>query len=753
MRREEALAEIKTRWQEFYPAAKMRGQIVCPLCGHGSHGDGIKVNPASDNPYSLKCFGCDFAGDILDLIQRDKQIDFNAALMYAADHLGLQIDSPQRKEARAEYTRPAQGNQNQYKKGQNTDNSNVTNIHNSDTQYTIDDAENGPTLDFTEVLAAAHQDLLKNPAALEHFQSRGLSMGIIEQYRLGYAPAGHNSLLKAFPHNQCKSNKAGLYQYIFPYIGADGRATYFVSEIADRQQVDDFNGKYRKLNRGDTAETAIAAELFNERYLQQPPEVIYICEGIYDALSVEEAGGKAIAIMGTGQKRLLGLCKRYMPATTFVISLDNDKAGQQATAKITEGLDFLHIPYIIKTAATGKDFNDALRSDRQAFTDFVKATEQEAIVKGKEELQAAMEAYKETSALNHLQGFINSIEYSKTASYYPTGFSSFDSIIDGGLYAGLYVIGAISSLGKTTFTLQLMDNIAASGNDVIIFSLEMSMYELMAKSISRHSLLEDLKQYGSTNHAKTTRGITTGKRYQSYSTTDRGIIAAAVKDYSQYADRIYIKEGIGNIGVKEIREQIDEHIKLTGNRPVIMIDYLQILAPQSERLTDKQATDRNILELKRISRDYSIPVIGISSFNRDNYTAPVNMASFKESGAVEYSSDVLIGLQYLGMDWQAGESDKARNERIGKLMKEVEQKGRQGQGQDIQVKVLKNRNGSKGETLLQYFPMFNYYTEPSSLTGTAIAATQAAVQQDAWQKVPAGADIPFEDEPKDTAGL
>ena len=29
--------------------------------------------------------------------------------------------------------------------------------------------------------------------------------------------------------------------------------------------------------------------------------------------------------------------------------------------------------------------------------------------------------------------------------------------------------------------------------------------------------------------------------------------------------------------------------------------------------------------------------------NRENYYQPVSMASFKESGAIEYSSDVLIG--------------------------------------------------------------------------------------------------------------
>ena len=52
-----------------------------------------------------------------------------------------------------------------------------------------------------------------------------------------------------------------------------------------------------------------------------------------------------------------------------------------------------------------------------------------------------------------------------------------------------------------------------------------------------------------------------------------------------------------------------------------------------------------MMELKRLSRDYKLPLIGISSFNRDSYTEAVSMKSFKESGAIEYSSDVLMGLQ------------------------------------------------------------------------------------------------------------
>ena len=144
---------------------------------------------------------------------------------------------------------------------------------------------------------------------------------------------------------------------------------------------------------------------------------------------------------------------------------------------------------------------------------------------------------------------------------------------------------------------------------------------------------------------------------------------------------------------------------------MVLIDYLQIIAPADVRATDKQNTDKAVLELKRLSRDYSIPIIGISSFNRDNYTAPVNMASFKESGAIEYSSDCLIGLQYDGMDYQEGEADKAREKRIRELMRQAVEDGKAGKPQRIQVKVLKHRNGSKGDAILDFYPMFNYFTD------------------------------------------
>ena len=72
---------------------------------------------------------------------------------------------------------------------------------------------------------------------------------------------------------------------------------------------------------------------------------------------------------------------------------------------------------------------------------------------------------------------------------------------------------------------------------------------------------------------------------------------------------------------------------------------------------------------------------------------------------------MLIGLQFLGMDYQEGEADKAREKRIRELRKDQEAKGRLGQAQTIQLKVLKNRYGCKGEAVLSFYPMFNYFEE------------------------------------------
>lgn len=302
---------------------------------------------------------------------------------------------------------------------------------------------------------------------------------------------------------------------------------------------------------------------------------------------------------------------------------------------------------------------------------------------------------------NLVSDFMEHIRDRANTRHIPTGFAELDVALDGGLYDGLYILGAISSLGKTTFTMQIADQVAEAGHDVIIFSLEMSKFEIISKSISR--LTFDLSDDPS--NAKTSRGITSYDRYGKYSDTERKLISDSIKAYSEYANNIYIYEGVGDIGIDTITDAVKTHIELTGRHPLLIIDYLQILAPWEPRATDKQNTDKAVTELKRLSRDYKIPVFAISSFNRDNYSSAVNMSSFKESGAIEYSSDVLIGLQPAGMVNGNSQAEKKENIDIVDNCKRSVPRG-------VELILLKNRNGRTGaKVTFEYDPRFNHYKE------------------------------------------
>lgn len=418
----------------------------------------------------------------------------------------------------------------------------------------------------------------------------------------------------------------------------------------------------------------------------------------------------AVALGGCNIRLLQG--KRI--SARLILALDNDEPGRKAQAQLSAWLDEQGVQYAEgNVSGDYKDPNEALQRDQEAFrkrVEDVASGTDEAMQRGE---TAAREAYQQSSAAGIMDSFLTAVSNSASHPPVPTGFVGLDKLLDGGLYDGLYTLGAVSSLGKTSFVLQMCDQITAAGHDVLYVALEMSRDELIAKSVSRYTYDIVQEQELDRGVAKTTRGILSGVRYARYNELEMQTIAAAVDRYTRNnAHHMWIIEGMGSVGVEDIRKRVEEHIRLTGHRPVVVVDYLQLLAPQDVHASDKQNTDRNVLELKRITRDMSMPVVAISSLNRDNYTEPINTAAFKESGAIEYGSDCLIGLQYAGMDYQQGDGKESRVKRIRELINENDGKARRGEGVSIDIKVLKNRNGAKGYSdPIEYTPMFNMFKE------------------------------------------
>lgn len=416
-----------------------------------------------------------------------------------------------------------------------------------------------------------------------------------------------------------------------------------------------------------------SAAVFGMDALEKQDGDLLVAESVFDALSAEACGVEAVALCGAANTgKLLELCgkKPGLAGRRFLLAGDRDSAGERMNGELERGLAKLGIACTrIQIPGDAKDLNEALVKDRAA-------------------LQAALRqptgAYEVPCAAS-LLGELRTPEKEQQRRAVPTGFGGLDKILGGGLYPGLYVLGAVSSLGKTSFVLQMADAIAESGRDVLYFTLEMSRLELISKSVSRLS-------HGMDGTVSRMKGLT---MRQVLSGEGTGLLERALERYGRGPGQhlFFVEE---SVGTDSIRRHMERHIQARGTRPVVMVDYLQILKPADGRSTDKQNTDRAVVELKRLSRDYDVPVLAVSSFNRENYRNTVSMEAFKESGAVEYSSDVLLGMQPAG----AGEPRFDMN--LAKLRTP----------RNLEVVLLKNRAGEPYAVLpLRYHAKFSFFVE------------------------------------------
>lgn len=650
MDREQAKDLVKGRLEDY-----LKGKGIDPrkpfTCLNPDHPDRHPSMSYDRQRQRCKCFSCGASYDIFDLIGMDYGLTDNKDIFSKAYELyDVNIDSTQA-ERKTESKTEAK-------------------------------AKTADPEDYMNYYWRVFNTRSEAPAQ-EYLKKRGISDEVAAKYILGYDANYHT-----FNIDEAGQHSFAVWRAL---IIPTGKGSYIARNI-DKPQEPAHKNRYRKKG---------ASLIFNSKILYTAERPVFVAEGELDALSIIEAGGEAVGLGSTTNcDKLVSLLKSKKPAQPLILALDADEEGRKAEDQLAEALTELQVPfYRYSLYGAAKDANEALLLDRENFIAEVKAAEQAQEAELEAAAEATKEEYLKTSAAAHIQEFLHGIADSVNTPAISTGFRNLDRILDGGLYEGLHILGAISSLGKTTFLLQVADQLAQQGQDVLVFSLEMARSELIAKSISRHTyLLADV-----TAHAKTTRGITAGARYANYNQTEKQIIQKAVAAYKEYAPHLFIHEGVGDIGVEQVKETVLQHITITGRKPVVIIDYLQILAPYELRASDKQNTDKAVLELKRLSRDYKIPVIGISSFNRDSYKSggganqgKVSMTDYKESGAVEYSADVLLGLEF------ASAGNKEYDERTEKR-KDPRQ---------IRLVVLKNRNGRAWESVdFDYYPLFNYFKE------------------------------------------
>lgn len=652
MTRDEARAELNRRpLTDFYHLERSRNgasnQYICPICGSGNgtdHTGALTIYPSTNRLYCFKCADepGTFGGKGQDTLGALRLL-WGCSEREALEKAGYTVDT----------------SNTTYKKESIQPPSKPTERHEEITE---------PPKDFTSYYQECRERLQTSKAAISYLQARGISLDTAAEYWIGFDPAADPAQSK----------------HPAPRIILPTSKSHYVARSIEPNTPKAF----QKMNpKGEKP------SVFNTKVLKDTEkECVFVVEGIFDALSIIEVGADAIALNSTSNAgKLIEKLEQERTTATLILCFDNDDAGRKCTKTLKEGLQRLNISYVVADICGGhNDPNDALKADRATFAAAIRAAEMQT-------------AARPDSVSNYIDNLMSGeIDQFRESKDRKTGFSRLDDLAKG-LYAGLYVVAAISSLGKTTLCHQIADQLAQAGEDVLFFSLEQSRLELVSKSIARKTAQNDIAT--AVNSLSIRRGYLPER-----------VLTAAEQYKAAISDRLSIIEGNFACNISFIGDYIRRYIQKTGKKPVVFVDYLQILHPEQDdrgrTQSTKETIDTTVTELKRISREHGLTIFAISSVNRANYLTPISFESLKESGGIEYTADVIWGLQLRCMNdavFDSAAKIKEKRKKVKDAKAETPRK--------IELVCLKNRYGiSSYSAYFDYYPEFDLFVEDQTDT-------------------------------------
>lgn len=279
--------------------------------------------------------------------------------------------------------------------------------------------------------------------------------------------------------------------------------------------------------------------------------------------------------------------------------------------------------------------------------------------------------------------FLQHIEERKKFADRKTGFSNIDSFQI--FEPGLYILGGTPACGKTTFAWQLLCQIAEQGENCIFCSYEMSKDELVAKSLARKLFLDN--PYSTLTGAQILRGGWNSSLYN---------IFDEISETNNFIFREFFNEDTDKL-LAILRPLVNSYDK----PPIVCIDYLQRLIPRDGKADTRTLIDDSLFKLKDFSKKTNTTFIVISTFNRTNYNQRVSFESFKESGGIEYTADVVWALQLNVANYLSGEKEGVIRQKIGDAKKAVPR--------EIHIHCLKNRKGNNYDCFFKYFSAHDYF--------------------------------------------
>ena len=256
---------------------------------------------------------------------------------------------------------------------------------------------------------------------------------------------------------------------------------------------------------------------------------------------------------------------------------------------------------------------------------------------------------------------------------------------------GVYLLGALPAMGKTTFALNLAANICESGTPILYVSYEQNEDDFACKYLARCWYLQNLE----TN--KRTADKTPTARDIKMRQCDTEPLKKICSEFKEQRKNFYFCH-TGDTVTELIEKELKPRVVNDGVK-FIVIDYVQILPSDGASSAIRMQIDSAIRRLKEFQDEQKITLLVISSFNRQNYKDYISFESFKESGGLEYTADVVLGLQFKFVN----EKDRAN--------KTIFQEKLQQNPREIELVCVKNRYGKLFTCNIEYYSAHDTFLE------------------------------------------
>lgn len=207
----------------------------------------------------------------------------------------------------------------------------------------------------------------------------------------------------------------------------------------------------------------------------------------------------------------------------------------------------------------------------------------------------------------------------------PSGFGMLDKYLTGLNKSDFILIGARPAMGKTSFALNLAQNISMGARKkCIVFSLEMTKSQLAERLLASQAGVESQK-------------LKTGEMTKE-EWVRLGNAAGQFNDVELYLD------DTSSITVPEIKSRV----RRMKNVDCIIIDYLGLISSAGKKENRVQEVSEITRNLKMMAKDLNIPVICCAQLSRGTEGHGKNhkpqLADLRESGSIEQDADIVLFL-------------------------------------------------------------------------------------------------------------